>query len=162
MEEWRDVRGYEGVYKVSSLGRIKSIGNNQARKEKILKGNINSKGYLFVTLCLQGCRKQRTIHQVVAMTFLNHNPNGHKVVVDHVDNNKTNNSIYNLQVITARLNVSKDRLDKTSKYTGVCWHKAGRKWYAQIRIEGKTKYLGSYKSEFRAHLAYQNILIDLV
>ena len=96
------------------------------------------------------------------MTFLNHNPNGHKVVVDHVDNNKTNNSIYNLQVITARLNVSKDRLDKTSKYTGVCWHKAGRKWYAQIRIEGKTKYLGSYKSEFRAHLAYQNILIDLV
>ena len=51
MEEWRDIKGYEGKYQVSSLGRIKSLGNSKARKEKILNPGNNNKGYLYIILC---------------------------------------------------------------------------------------------------------------
>jgi hypothetical protein len=94
---------------------------------------------------------------LVAMAFLNHKPCGHKLVVDHIDNNPLNDRLYNLQVITHRQNCSKDKKG-TSKYTGVTWEKRINKWKAHIRINSKLKYLGYFTDELKAANAYKKAL----
>jgi hypothetical protein len=105
MEEWKDIQGYEGLYQVSNLGRVKSF----IRKDKILKQHKDSAGYLSVTLCNNGNRKKITVHKLMAIVFLNHKPQGNKIVVDHVNNIKNDNRLENLQIISQRLNCSKDK-----------------------------------------------------
>ena len=157
MEIFKDIPGYEGIYQVSDLGRVKSLRFN---KEKILKPTVGSHGYYTVGLC-KGKRKTISVHQLVAMTFLNHKPDGTtKVVVDHIDNNPLNNRLYNLQLVTNRENTSKNR-NGTSKYTGVCWSKRDNKWRSEIRINGKKKHLGRFNCELAAAAAYQKELIKL-
>ncbi len=60
----------------------------------------------------------------------------------------------NLQLITNKKNTSKDRKNKTSKYTGVSWHKQSNKWLAQFRENGSVKYLGTFETEEEARDAY--------
>ena len=81
-------------------------------------------------------KKTHNIHQVVAIAFLNDIPDGRDIVVDHIDNNKLNNTVKNLQITAHRHNISKDRKNKTSKYSGVCWDKRDKKWRATIRVSG--------------------------
>ena len=149
-EIWKDIKDYEGLYQVSNLGRVKSL---KFGKERILSAATNATGYSLVALC-NGKTKAITVHQLVAMAFLNHKPCGYKLVVDHINTIKTDNRLENLQVITHRQNCTKDKKG-TSKYTGVHWCKPRNKWRAEIRINGKTKYLGSFKSELEASEAYQ-------
>tara|TARA_R110000772_G_scaffold261421_2_gene379897 strand:+ start:1536 stop:2015 length:480 start_codon:yes stop_codon:yes gene_type:complete len=149
-EIWKDIKDYEGLYQVSNLGRVKSL---KFGKERILSAATNATGYSLVALC-NGKTKAITAHQLVAMAFLNHKPCGYKLVVDHINTIKTDNRLENLQVITHRQNCTKDKKG-TSKYTGVHWCKPRNKWRAEIRINGKTKYLGSFKSELEASEAYQ-------
>jgi hypothetical protein len=157
MEEiWKDIPEYEGIYQISNLGRVKSL---KFGKEKILNGWIRRDGYIAVNL-MYNKRKTYRLHQLIAITFLNHKPNGHKIVVDHIDNNKLNNRLDNLQLVSQRLNVSKDRKG-SSKYTGVSWNKTAKKYKAEITINGKINYLGLFINEYDAHLAYQNKLITL-
>tara|TARA_R110002074_G_scaffold345789_1_gene516187 strand:+ start:98 stop:574 length:477 start_codon:yes stop_codon:yes gene_type:complete len=156
MEEWKDIRGYGGDYKVSNYGRVISV---KFIKIKELSYGV-TRGYRFVNLYNKNTRKTRYIHKLVAEYFINHEPCGYKIVVDHIDNNKINNHESNLQLITHRENSSKDRT-RASKYTGVYKIKNNDKWRSQIQYKGVIKYLGCYKSEFRAHLAYQNELINL-
>ena len=161
-EEFRSVPGYEGLYEVSNFGNVKSLGNDKTRKEKILKpvlvGSIG-KYYYGLQLFKDGKRKIFKIHVLVAMAFLGHIPDGtHKIVVDHIDNNRLNNHLSNLQLISQRENASKDKKNGTSKYTGVCWDKAKNKWLANITINGIPKHLGYFFSEEEAHEAYQNAL----
>jgi hypothetical protein len=153
-EIWKDIPNYEGHYQVSNLGRVKSLWNG---KERILKAGISIHGYLFVILCIKNSTKNIKVHQLVVMGFLNHTPNGHTLVVDHINNVKTDNRLENLQVISHRENSSKDKKGK-SKYTGVSWNKAINKWVAHIYINMALKYLGSFNCETAAHLAYQNTL----
>tara|TARA_R110000823_G_scaffold84258_1_gene189647 strand:+ start:400 stop:897 length:498 start_codon:yes stop_codon:yes gene_type:complete len=156
-EQWKDIKGYEGLYKVSSYGNVKSL---RYGKEKILK--LGSDGFRKqVNLYLLGTQKHHKIHQLVAIAFLNHTPNGYKLVVDHIDNNPLNNRLDNLQVITQRENMSKDRDGGTSKYTGVCWNNHAKKWQARIHIDGKGKYLGIFHCELAASSAYQKALKQL-
>jgi hypothetical protein len=91
------------------------------------------------------------------MAFLNHKPNGHVLVVDHINNNRADNRLENLQIITQRENSSKDKKG-VSKHTGVFWNKQNTKWHAQIQINGKKKHLGYFKCETAAHLSYQRKL----
>ena len=100
MEEWKDIKGYEGLYQVSNLGRVKSLCRNEeghtksyCRKEKILKPAKTH--YLFVCLCKNGVKKNYRIHRLVAETFLP-NPNGYKEV-NHKTEDKTDNSVENLE-----------------------------------------------------------------
>ena len=168
MEIWKEVKGYEG-YEVSSLGRVKSLartvvykdGRVYKYKSKVLKPRTGTNGYLIVNIVKDTKCKTRSIHQLLAEAFLNHTPDGYKLVVDHIDNNPLNNELGNLQVITARENTSKDRKG-TSKYTGVCWHKNHKKWIAGIKINGKIKHLGYFTDELKAAEAYQNALAKLV
>lgn len=155
IEEWKDITEYEGLYQVSNLGNVRSINNG---KLKLLKNVIGSSGYYQVTLSNKGNQKQKRVHQLVAAAFLNHQPNGYNLVVNHKDLNKLNNNINNLEIVTNRKNTSLKHLKVSSKYTGVCKHKKSNKWVAFIRINNSRKYLGLFEKEIDAHLAYQNEL----
>ena len=169
-EEFRSVPGYEGYYEVSNFGNVKSLEREflirghypGTIKEKILRpgliGSIGKK-YYGLGLYKNDKRKMFKIHVLVAMAFLGHIPDGtHKMVVDHIDNNRLNNHLSNLQLISQRENSSKDKKNGTSKYTGVYWGKAKNKWVSQITINGIPKHLGYFFSEEEAHEAYQNAL----
>lgn len=158
MEEiFKDIPGYEGLYQVSNLGNVKSLRFN---KEKLLKQETK-KGYKVFYLTNDSKTKQKSLHQLVAMAFLNHIPCGHKLVVDHINNDKLDNRVENLQIITNRENSSKDVKNKTSKYTGVSWDKHRGRWSSKIKINGNTINLGRYKCELAAYLAYQDKLKEL-
>jgi hypothetical protein len=158
IEEYRAVKGYEGLYEVSNFGNVKSLKRiNLAGyriKETIMKGSTAGKGYRKFTLSKNFIKKTIEVHQLVAIAFLNHTPNGKKIVVDHIDNNRLNNRLDNLQLITHRENVSKDKKG-SSKYTGVSWCKAYKKWTAQINMNGKVKHIGRFINEIQASNAYQ-------
>lgn len=171
MEEiFKDIPGYEGMYQVSNIGRVKSLeriidhwrGGKSKRREMVLKPRINGGGYQTVLLYKEGCRDLR-IHQLVAITFLDHIIDGYTIVVDHIDGNKLNNRVDNLQLISNRENVSKGHRHKktSSQYTGVSWHKGNKKWAANIWIDGKLKYLGLFDTELEASEAYQKKLKEL-
>ncbi len=164
-EIFKDIPGYEGIYQVSNLGRVKSLPRESCNyrgchilKERILKYSIDSFGYKFVVLSVKNKQKSIKIHQLVAMAFLGHKPCGMKIVVDHIDNERLNNRLENLQLISQRENCHKKRDNYSSKYKGVSWNKASNKWASAISINGKVKYLGLFKTEEEASIAYQNKL----
>jgi hypothetical protein len=94
MEEiWKDVKGFEGLYQVSNIGRIKSL-----RKGLILKSSINAAGYRHNTFSVNGSFKTLHLHRMLAIAFIE-NPNKY-LVVNHKDGNKTNNNLDNLEWVT--------------------------------------------------------------
>lgn len=94
-EIWKDITGYEGLYQVSNLGRVKSLGNKETVKNDHLLKFINHKcGYLQVNLCKNGKSKKFLVHRLVANNFIL-NPNNYSQV-HHIDENKQNNCISNL------------------------------------------------------------------
>ena len=111
MEEiWKDIEGYEKIYQVSNLGRIKrksriiKCKNNRIFQvnEKIMKPFDNGKGYLVITL-MTNKRKNEYVHRLVAKCFLtNYNE---KKVVNHLDFNKKNNCVSNLECISQKENI---------------------------------------------------------
>ena len=144
-------------YEASNLGRIKSKKRNI---DVILKPIINKRGYVTTCLSKKGKVKVHYVHKLVAMLFLNHIPNGMKEVIDHIDCDKKNNLVTNLRVVSQRFNTSRHK-GKSSKYTGVCWHKTKKKWYSAIWINDKQKHLGSFENEYDAHLRYEQELKKL-
>ena len=104
MEEWRDIKGYEGLYQISNKGRVKTLGNNKTRKEKILSPRKRN-GYFSVRLCKKGEKpKEFNIHRLVAQAFLLNPYN--LPVVNHKDENKLNNNVENLEWCTQAYNVN--------------------------------------------------------
>ena len=159
IEEWKDIIDYEGLYQISNLGNVKSI---RFDKEKLLLPQINSKGYYFVVLCDKAKRKQIQIHQLVAMVFLNHTPCKMELVINHINFNKKDNTILNLEIVTNRENSNRKHLKSTSKYTGVSFEKDRKKWIAQIKINGKRVLLGRFLNEIDASNAYQSKLKEVI
>ena len=158
MEIYKDVIGYEGIYKVSNLGNVKSlIGNN----EKILKLCRNGGGYSTVNLHINSIMKTRTVHQLVAGAFLNHKPSRYELVINHKDFNRNNNNVNNLEIVTTRENANQKHLKSSSQYTGVSWDKNRNKWSSQIVINKKLKFLGRFINELDASEAYQKALLEL-
>ena len=99
-EEWRDVIGYEGLYQVSSLGRVKSIPDKKQRKrlERVLKPVISARGYLKVGLWIGNSCKSHLVHRLVANAFV---PNpAQKNEVNHLNGIKTSNGWDNLEWCT--------------------------------------------------------------
>ena len=112
-EIWRDVVGYEGLYQVSNLGRVKSLGRFVVnpvtskgymwKPEKILRPCKHSKGYLLVGLHKDGYLKT-AVHRLVALAFI---PNPQNLPqIDHINADKTNNNVNNLRWVTAKQNVN--------------------------------------------------------
>ena len=94
-EEWRDIEGYEGIYQISSYGRARSFKFN---KIKILKPIKNNQGYLSYILSINGNRKQYRAHRLVAKAFIPNTEN--KEEVNHIDGDKQNNNVLNLEWVT--------------------------------------------------------------
>jgi hypothetical protein len=170
MEVWKNIEGYEGIYQVSNLGRVKSLERKRLGfkkaptivNERILKTGVQTNGYLIVGLHKDGKVKTRLIHQLVAIAFLNHKPDGFKLVVNHINFNRSDNRFENLEIVTHRENSNQKHLKSTSKYTGVSWCNTCKKWVSSISINNKKKTLGRFTNEHDAHLAYENKLKELL
>lgn len=96
METWKDIDGYDGMYRVSSSGNV-------MRNGKVLKHVINPKtGYHSITLCKNGATRRVYVHRLVAAAFIP-NPNGYSQV-NHKDERKSNNAVSNLEWCTREYN----------------------------------------------------------
>ena len=144
-EIFKDVKGFEGHYQISNLGRVKSLARKGNLKEKILKGSTIASGYLTVLLYKDGKTKGKYVHQLVAEAFLNHIPNGKtstSTVVNHINFNRADNRLENLELTTMRENTNRKHLKSSSDAVGVSWSKHANKWQSGITINGKVVYLG--------------------
>ncbi len=114
-EEWKDIPEYEGLYQISNLGRVKSLRG----KQKILSQLVNRDGYYIVRIRKNKKRKEYFVHRLMAMCFIEYK-NNYKyledekdktfnmrgLTVNHIDKNRLNNDIKNLEWCTPRYNIS--------------------------------------------------------
>lgn len=108
-EEWRNIAGYEGLYQVSNLGRVKSLDRKRrsGAGEYVQKGRVMSASndrYYAVTLYKCGKCKKFMIHRLVACTFIP--TSNKKLVVNHIDGNRKNNHVNNLEWCTQKQNIA--------------------------------------------------------
>lgn len=105
-EIWKDVRGFEGLYKISSAGRVWSVprkdGLGRNVGGKLLKARTNNRGYWVVRLYQNGIERGFYLHRLVAIAFID-NPKGLKEI-NHMDENKRNNKVSNLEWCTRQYN----------------------------------------------------------
>ena len=111
MEEWKNIPGFEGLYQVSDWGRVFSKWTNRE-----LTPNTHEKGHLYVTLIKNRKRKTKSIHHLVAETFIP-NPNGYDVV-HHIDYNPQNNRVENLVWLSKEEHDKLHAETKSEKFKG--------------------------------------------
>lgn len=130
-EIWKDVVGYEGLYQVSNLGRVKSLdrdiithhtdgrGDVVTHRKGIMKKIwLYKTGYLYTELCKDDVKKKHKIHRLVAMAFIE-NPNPEKYdIINHIDGNPLNNNVSNLEWIDNRGNQIHAIETGLNKYVG--------------------------------------------
>jgi len=165
METWKDIKGYEGIYQVSDLGNVKRLPYTQFMnwlkkpslrnyKGGILKPSKKDGKYKVVGLSKKNVVKQFYVHRLVVSAFIAEIPNG--LAVNHKDKNIDNNQLTNLEIVSYRDNTihANKMSSKSSKYVGVYWNKARKKWVAMVRLtKGKKNYLGGFDCEEDARQA---------
>lgn len=97
-EIWKDIKGYEGIYRISNTGKIWSCKRKIEMKQKL------SKGYLLIGLYKEGIQKTFSVHRLVSKAFIE-NPLDKKEV-NHIDENKINNKVSNLEWCTSKENAN--------------------------------------------------------
>jgi len=152
MEEiWKDIQGYEGIYRISSLGRVVSLGNKFTKKEKMLK-QLLRKEYPCVRLHKSHNVKYFSTHLLVWDHFADKSREG--FVVDHFDNNKANPAYYNLQLLTFRENLIKYHKENKKSGLPVGVRKHHNKFQAFMQTGNKRKNLGVFLTAEEAQRAY--------
>jgi len=141
MEIWKEVKGYEGFYCVSNYGRVKD-------SSKLIPFIHIKTGYVLVYLSL--AKKNMLVHRLVASAFMDDFDN--KKMVNHIDFNKANNHLSNLEMVSNRENQC-HYIKSKNKYIGISFHKKLNKWTAQIMINGKLKYIGKFLTDLEAYNA---------
>lgn len=109
-ECWRWIPGYEGIYQVSTRGRVRSVdrwvtysdGSKHLHEGRILKPARNKNGYFRVDLCRNDKHRNFSIHRLVAMAWIDNSEE--KPEINHIDEDKSNNDVYNLEWSTAKEN----------------------------------------------------------
>jgi hypothetical protein len=169
LEIWKDIAGYEGLYQVSSFGRVrrlkKWIGNKHKRgyKDSIsyLTPTDNGNGYLIVGLSKNKKRKNYYLHRLVAEAFIPNPEN--KFIVNHIDYNKRNNNINNLEWLSQKDNV-KHSVNNMKHPKGITHSNTGEKYISYraskrlYRITINKKEYGSCKTLEEAILKRDSIL----
>ena len=160
MEIFKEIPGFDGKYEVSNYGNVKNV-----KRNRMLSPSMGIGGYLRVDLTTgKDTHKNFRVHTLVAMAFLEHTQQGLAMTVDHIDFDKINNHVDNLQLISLRDNSIRTALNnksKTSKYLGVHYCLQKKKFVARIIKDGKKHYLGSFKKEQDAAKAYQKMELEL-
>ena len=141
-EEWKDFPNYDGLYKISNLGNVKSFNTKTNHKQPInLKQTMDRKnGYLTVSLCKDKVQKIYRVHRLVAEAFIP-NPNNYPII-NHKDGKKQNNNVNNLEWCTHQQNIihswenglsyiSEKHRQTASRVTKERWEK-----YRKMKVEG--------------------------
>ena len=156
-EEWEDVIGYEGIYRISNQGRVVSLNFG---KTKIRKPSFHRDGYLKIILRKNKRYKTFMIARLVAQHFL---PDWDKSLqVDHINGVRTENHVDNLRMVTGSQNGrSFQKVRGKSKFRGVSFHKRDRRWRACFMdSNGKQKDLGYFDDEEEAARAWDASAIE--
>jgi hypothetical protein len=157
-EIWKAIVGFEELYEISNYGNVKSckryINFRFGKRlvfEKLLRLGKDKDGYLMAVLCQDGTKKTVKIHRLVANAFIDKCDG--KNVVNHIDSNKSNNILSNLEWVSSLENSchSRYKMKTSSKYVGVCFNKRYNNFKATATINGKTINLGGFKSEEDAY-----------
>jgi hypothetical protein len=137
-EEYKVIVGYEN-YSVSNLGNVK---NNKTNKT--LNPCAHRDGYLSLGLMNNKVRKAFQVHRLVGLTFIS--PVEGKTCIDHIDNNRKNNCLYNLRWASHRENNHNMSVTKlnTSGHKGVTFNNQLQKWKASIKLDGLQIHLGYF------------------
>jgi hypothetical protein len=143
------------TYYISNYGNVYSVKENSLIKLK--HGYKGQKLYKCVHLMKKNQPYSKYVHHLVAKAFLGFETN-RQIVIDHIDENHTNNYIENLQIITQRENISKAKKLKRKLPTGVTLSHNGNKFKSYITINKQPKYLGTFNNVFQAKRAYDEAL----
>ena len=169
-EIWRPIEGYEGLYEVSSYGRVRSLDryvkskSYRLHKGKVLSPGKEKVGYLFVNLAYNGKHKTIRVHRLVAQAFLSNPDNLSEV--NHKDEDKTNNSVDNLEWCDRKYNNNygsrkdkvKDTKIKTGYWTGLNKEEYRKKYYQDNKDKNKDKkkeYMNKYYQDNKAKILMQ-------
>jgi hypothetical protein len=166
LEEFRAIKDYEGYYEVSDLGRVRSLERYAPHalyglmrvEAKIRKQMPSGNGYLKLKLSSSGPQKSFAVHVLVAVAFLDHEPCGHNLVINHKNFDGTVNVKSNLEIVSQRKNADHKHVPHSSGFTGVNYKTDRKRWRAGIYIDGKRKHLGYFRDEIEASKAYENAL----
>lgn len=164
-EIWKDIKGHIGVYQASNMGRIKSLyrksSNGSNLREQLLAQGLNGGGYRMVVLRKAGKSTTKTVHRLIAKTFLDNY--SEELEVDHRDRDSLNNLVSNLRMATRKQNSANmgKASNCSSKFKGVCYHKRDHIWQANINTNKTRKYLGGFETEIEAAEKYDLYAIKL-
>ena len=170
-ELWRDIKfvnngkeyDYTGLYQISSRGRVKQLAYTDAkgnkRKEKIMKNNINKYGYELIALTKDYKQNYFKIHRLVALCFIP-NPNNLSQV-NHIDENKLNNTIGNLEWCDAKYNANhgtrNERIVATKRSNGTYEKIADKCSIPVYCITNNTVYKSSHEAARQLNLDQSSI-----
>ncbi len=162
--DWKSITEFPN-YSVSSLGEVKNTKTN-----RVLKTWKNNSGYLCISLYKGGKKYNKTIHRLVATTFLGKS----SLEVNHIDGDKENNTLPNLELVTSKENKAHakklglwvyntptlgKKVSNKSKYHNVVWDKSRKKWIGVVRVGGKNYYPKRFNTEKEAAI-HVNYIID--
>lgn len=150
-EIWKDIPEFEGRYQVSNLGLVRSIQDNHGNPRLRVKATqVSNKGYVYVQLFVKNVQHMVSVHSAVASAFVP-NPEGKKTV-NHIDGNKQNNRVDNLEWATYSENLkhayttglkqapkgcSGMKVGKTSRFHNVTYDPTKDRWLASVKLKGK-------------------------
>ena len=160
-------KGLRTNIEFNKLGEVKRLPTEwmvKKRTEKIVKLKPNNRGYQ--TLCFMTEDRNLhyiLLHQALAIVFLGHKPNYYDTVIDHIDNDKLNNKIENLQIVSQRENTVKYCIDKKELPTGVFYFKCKdkMKYRSYIYYKKHQRYLGYFDSIEDASAKYKEALTHI-
>lgn len=152
IEIWKNIVNYEGLYQISNYGNVRN------KKNLVMKTTLDGKGYYKINLCKSGIKKSFRIHKLLALYFIENPEN--KEEVNHIDGNKQNNDIKNLEWVTKYENRMHYEKIIRNVRRGVYFHKKNKTYIAQIcyRLNKQKiqKNLGSFINKEDAYQAFFN------
>lgn len=161
--------GLETNIEATKCGKIRRIKVDWTKSNSIKLGEIDflklklNNGYRCIGVQVRNIKaKKLLVHQIIASIFLNHQIDGLKLVIDHINSIKIDNRIDNLRIISNRENISKELAIKSGLPTGVSVIKNKNRFKSEIFINGEKIYLGCFKDINTASQAYQNALNNLI